>query len=117
MTDTENKTTFKRGKNPNSLKNLVPAQPGNHLSPGRPAKEDCLLSCIKAALLAVGANGLTNEQNIGNVLVEKAAGGDIKAIDLMLSYLHSKPSQGIDLKANMDVRFNIGTGYDDKPNG
>ena len=98
----------------NSLKNLRPAQKGEVRNPlGRPLKEDCLLSCIKEELLHTAPGSpATNEQLIAFVLVKKATEGDIHAIDLMMSYLHSKPSQGIDVNAKVDVSWTVGKGYD-----
>jgi len=87
-----NKTSYKRGMNPNSMKNLHPATPGNRLSPGRPKKEDCLLSCIQEELTKKSPNGVqTNEQLIAACLVSMATKGNIKAVELMMAYLHSKP--------------------------
>ena len=89
---TTNQTRFRRGMNPNSLKNLHPFEKGNHASPGPKKKADCLLACIKEELGKVSLNGQTNEQLIASVLVATAARGNIKAVELMLSYLHSKPT-------------------------
>ena len=88
-----NKSGNTRGMHPNSRKNLR-----NDANPnGRPHKEDCLLSCIKDELTKTAPNGRTNEQLIGAVLVGMATRGNIKAIELMMSYLHAKPSAGLEL--------------------
>ena len=94
---TANKMGYKRGTHPNSMKNLAAHQfkKGEVHSPGRPKKADCLLDCIKEELGKVAINGQTNEQLIATALVNSAAQGNIKATELMMSYLHAKPSQGI----------------------
>ncbi len=102
--ETTNKTRYKQGKNPNSLKNLHPFLPGNHASPGRPPKEDCLLSCIKEELSKKAENGIdTNEQIIAWALISKAKSGDSKAIELILSYLHSKPTASVNLSGTSEL--------------
>jgi len=86
-----NKSGNRRGMNVNSRKNLR-----NDANPnGRPKKADCLLDCIKEELGKVAINGQTNEQLIAAMLVSTATKGNIKATELMMSYLHAKPSQGI----------------------
>ncbi len=94
-------TTRKRQMNPNSLKNLRPIQKGQVLNPrGPPKKVDCLLECIKGELVKTSINSkLTNEQLIASMLVAQATRGNIKAIELMMSYLHAKLAQGLDLNA------------------
>ncbi len=94
-----NRNGNKRGMNPNSRKNLR-----NDASPGRPHKADCLLDCIKDELSKVSLNGIdTNEQIIAGVLVSMATKGNVRAVELMMSYLHARPTQGIDI--NKDEGF------------
>ena len=94
-----------RQMNPNSLANLRPIKKGEVRNPkGMPKKVDCLLSCIKEELGKPSlAQGLTNEQLIASMLVAQATKGNIKAVELMMAYLHAKPSQGIDLKATGEL--------------
>ena len=93
---------MKHRMHPNSLNNLRPhwTKENHPKSPGPPKKEDCLLSCIKESLAKLSLNGkTTREQNIGEALVQKAETGDLKAIEILMSYLHAKPNQGHDVKA------------------
>jgi len=63
---------------------------------GRKRKADCLISCIKSELEKLSINGTeTNEQLIAGVLVKKAQSGDLKAIEILMSYTVSKPRQDI----------------------
>ncbi len=90
----------RRGVHPNSLRNLKSA-PGVSGNPaGRKPKADCLLSCIKEELAKPNPlqPNLTNEQLIASMLVSQATKGNIKAIDLMMSYLHAKPTQHVGLE-------------------
>lgn len=64
---------------------------------GRPKKGDCLLDCIKIELKKKSLNGLTKEENIVGLLVTMAERGSIKAIELLMSYIIAKPTQGVDL--------------------
>ncbi len=94
------KIRYKRGMNPNSRAALRPFQPGDHSvpRPGRPRQADCLIGCIKEELAALSPNGKsTNEQLIASVLVAKATGGDMRAIELLASYTTPKPAQGINI--------------------
>jgi hypothetical protein len=96
--DTTDKQRHKRAVNPNSLKNLRPQKAGMpSINPaGRPKKADCLISCIKSELEKISINGTeTNEQLIAGVLVKKAQQGDLKAIEILMSYTVSKPKQDI----------------------
>jgi len=98
-----NKSGNTRGMSPNSRANLR-----NDASPGRPHKADCLLDCIKEELAKLSPNGIsTNEQLVAAALVSKATRGDTKATELMLSYLHARPSQGIDLGSKTDNPLRI----------
>lgn len=97
--------------------NLIPAKKGEVRNPnGRPKQEDTLLSCIKDELDKVTPNGIqTNKQLIGSVLVDMATKGNIKAVELMMSYIHAKPAQGIDLNKDSGlvirvIRDSSGTG-------
>ena len=110
-----NTTIKKRKISEKSLANLRPFKKGeNGGSHGRPRKEDCLLSCIKEELTKLSPDGVsTNEQMIASVLVAMAARGNIKAVELMMSYLHARPSQGLDLSVKADVQYIIGKGYTD----
>ena len=96
---------MKRIMHPNSLKNLRPAKPGEVRNPkGSLKKADCLLDCIKEELSKLSLNGIdTNEQIIAGVLVGMATKGNVRAVELMMSYLHARPAQGIDL--NKDEGF------------
>ncbi len=106
MSDSTTKTRAKPGLHPNSLKNLKPFQKGNHASPGRPPKADCLISCIKAALAQVPAGSTkTNEQLIADILVSKAAQGDTKAIELLMTYTTPKPA--VDAKLSGEVLLRV----------
>ncbi len=97
----------KPGMHPHSLANL---QHGK--SPGRPKKPNCLLDCLREELQKRNPEtGLTNEQTIAGVLIGKAAGGNIKAIELMMSYLHAKPAQAVDLNPNGPLTIKVV--YDD----
>ncbi len=98
-----NKLGNRRGMHPNSRQNLR-CDANLH---GRPKKADCLLSCIKEELEKVAVNGQTNEQLIASVLVGMATRGNIKAVELMMSYLHAKPSQSFDLANRGDKPFFI----------
>ncbi len=96
-----------RGNNPNSRANLRPFPVGNHANPhGRPAKADCLVSCIKAEMAKVDkATGLTGEQKIAIALMAKAEAGDLLAIRLALEYTVAKPTQAIDATLSGDMSF------------
>uniref|UniRef100_A0A6M3K435 DUF5681 domain-containing protein n=1 Tax=viral metagenome TaxID=1070528 RepID=A0A6M3K435_9ZZZZ len=88
------------------ISNLIPYRKGQSGNPaGRKKKEDCLLSCIKEELTKAAPNGETKEQLIAGVLVDMASRGNVKAIELLLSYLHAKPSQGIDLTSQAPLRI------------
>ncbi|MFA6307072.1 MAG: hypothetical protein WC639_04685 [Patescibacteria group bacterium] len=101
-TEITNKSRAKRAVNPNSLKNLKPFTKGNHASAGRPKKQDCLIGCIKEELERITANGRTNEQLIADALTRKAISGDLKAIEILMSYTTPKPAQAVDLGSNAD---------------
>ncbi len=89
-----NKRGNKRGMHPNSRKNLR----NDANLDGRPKAEDCLLSCIKEELSKTSLNGKeTNEQLIAAVLVQAGTRGSFKAIELMLAYLHAKPTASVDV--------------------
>ena len=97
-----------------SLANLRPQMKGepSRNPKGRPPKADCLLGCIREELGKKTANGVTtNAALIASVLVAMASKGHIKAIELVLSYLHSKPTQGINMEVKADVHYVIGQGY------
>ncbi len=65
---------------------------------GRKPKADCLLSCIKSELDSKSINGKqTKEQVIAAALVEMAERGNLKAIELLMSYTIVKPTQQLDL--------------------
>ncbi len=91
-----NKSGYKRGKNPNSLKNLHPFVKGVTPNPtGRPPKADCLKECIEAELAKKDkTTGQTKEQLLAGVLVDKALTGDARAMELVLQYTCAKPDQG-----------------------
>ncbi len=108
------KTRVKRGVNANSLKNLRPFQKGNHASPGRPKKGDCLLSCIKSELAKRPFKGspTTNDELIASCLVSQASLGNLKAIELLMSYTTVKPTQSVDVTTKGE---SIGNGHIDIP--
>lgn len=88
----------RRQNNARSLANLKPIQKGEVRNPnGRPKKADCLIGCIKEELASrpFPTSTLTNEQIIANVIVKAASNGNMKAIDLMMSYTTPKPNQGV----------------------
>jgi len=97
--NTTNKNRYKRGMNPNSLRNLHPFKKGEpRYRPGRPCKADCLLDCIKDELGKKSLNGVTTkEQMIASALVSMAEKGNLKAIEILMSYTTAKPVAGIDL--------------------
>ncbi len=99
----------KRIMNPNSLANLRPAKPGEIRNPkGAPRKADCLLACIKEELAKSSlSTGQTNEQLIAVMLVTQATKGNLKAVELLMSYTVSKPAQGIDLNAKGKLELSI----------
>ena len=98
--------TQKRKMNPNSLANLRPVQPGQVLNPRGPKKkQDWLLACIKDELVKLSPNGVsTNEQIIASMLVAQATKGNIKAVELMMAYLHAKPGLDIDKGEGFVIR-------------
>ncbi len=83
-----------RKMHPNSLANLRPFKKGNSGNlKGHPRKEDCLLDCIKTELNSKSLNGVTTkEQMIANALVSMAEKGNLKAIEILMSYTTAKPS-------------------------
>ncbi len=65
---------------------------------GAKHKADCLLSCIKESLEKLSLNGkTTREQNIGEALVLQAETGDMRAIEILMAYLHAKPTSSVDV--------------------
>ncbi len=100
------------------LANLKPFPKGHSGNPGgRPKSPDCLISCIKAALAQVPVGSTeTNEQLIADILVSKAAQGDIKAIELLMTYTTPKPAITLagDSESPLAISFIIGKGYDNK---
>lgn len=64
---------------------------------GRKKKEDCLLNCIESELATLSNNGRTKEQNIAAALVQMADFGNLKAIELLLSYTVPKPQAKVEL--------------------
>ena len=82
-----------------SLANLRPPKLGERRNPkGRPKKADCLIECIKSELSSKALNGIsTKEEIIAGILVDKAQRGDLKAIELLMSYTCIKPTQEIGL--------------------
>ncbi len=104
------KKQYARKMHPNSLANLElgkfkKGQSGN--PKGQPRKEDCLLSCIKEELGKTAINGQTNEQLIAGVLVSMATKGNVKAIELMMSYLHAKPTSSMELSSKQGEPIRI----------
>ncbi len=92
----------------NSLKNLRPQKRGepSHNPRGRPRKPDCLVSCIKSELGKLSVNGVqTNEELIAVALVQMAAKGNLKAIELTLEYTATKPKaeSAVELKGAFKV--------------
>ena len=85
-----------RGMHPNSRKNLrSDANPR-----GRPRKPFCLIDCFKDELAKMSFNGKeTNEQIIAGVVVNMAARGNLKAVELLMSYLHAKPTASMELSS------------------
>ena len=68
---------------------------------GRKPKIDCLLSCVKAELAAKCAEkpGLTREQVIAGLIVDKALAGNETMIKLLFEYTVIKPAQAVNLGA------------------
>ncbi len=61
-------------------------------------KADCLLSCIKEELSKLSVNGKnTNEELIAVALVSMATKGSTKAIEILMSYLHARPTASVDV--------------------
>lgn len=88
--------------NPNSLANLRPRKKGDPALPGagRKSKADSILECIEVELGKQSINPeLTNAELIGAMLVKMASQGNIRATELMMTFLHTKPNVGLDVKA------------------
>ena len=100
--------TKPRKMHPNSLANLRPFAKGNRGNPnGRPRKEDCLLDCIKTELSSKSIDGVTTkEQMIAGALVSMAEKGNLKAIEILMSYTTVKPVVRTDVTTGGD-KINI----------
>lgn len=84
-------------------KGFMPGKSGN--PDGRPPKEATLISCIKAELEKVEVNGQTKEQMIASILVKMASQGNLKAIDLLMTYSVAKPTASIEIKEEKEPVF------------
>jgi len=108
MTETLIKTSVNKG-----WANLKPCKKGEVRNPnGRPKKTDCLIDCIKSELRSKSLNGLTKDQMIATILVAMAARGNLKAIELLMSYTTPKPTQALDVTTKGEA---IGDGHKDIP--
>jgi hypothetical protein len=75
---------------------------------GRKPKADCLISCIKSELAKHPYDGkATNEQLIASALVGMAAKGNLKAIEILMSFTTPKPAQGINLGGEGGVAIRV----------
>jgi hypothetical protein len=74
---------------------LKPFKPGQSGNPkGRPKKSDCLIDCINKELSSKSVNGVsTREQIIASALVGMAEKGNLKAIEILMTYTTIKPVQ------------------------
>ena len=102
--------------NNNSIANLKRGpgnpnwKPGISGNPkGKPRKADCLLECVKSELRKKAINGQTNEELIASVLVAMATQGNIKAIELTLSYVATKPvsENKVELSGAVDINHDV----------
>ncbi len=82
---------------------------------GRPRKLDCLVSCLKAEGERLSPNGKqTNDELMASVCVAMATKGNLKAMELYLSFVAAKPAQEqkVDLTTKGEM---IGNGHIDIP--
>ncbi len=97
----------RKGFNPKSLTNLKKfgkGENGGGNPAGRQKAEDVLVSCLKAGLVDRSGNGKTRAQNISDILLDMSEHGDIRAIDLVMSYTCVKPEQGNKLSGEVILR-------------
>lgn len=90
-TDKHLKNTLPMGMTP-----WKPGQSGN--LKGRPRKSRCLIDCIQNELKALSLNGqTTKEQVIAGILVNMSEKGNLRAIELLMSFTTPRPAQTVDL--------------------